>query len=207
MTTRVVVVDDHRIVREGLAYMLGEIDGVELVGEAGGGAELFDLLEGTQPDVILLDVHMPAMSGLEVLERLRNDHPDMKVIMLSMHDEPAYVQEAIKLGAMGYVVKSAGLEELVRALDQVMGGRPYLQGELLGALVPRESPPQGPHLSPREIEILQLLSAGFENKQIARHLDISEATVKTHIKALFGRLDVRTRAEAVATGLRLGLIE
>jgi DNA-binding NarL/FixJ family response regulator len=207
MTVRVMLVDDHRIVREGLAYMLDAIENVTLVGEAGSGAELFAVLEEIQPEVILLDVHMPDMSGLEVLEVLRRRHPDVKVIMLSMHDQAAYVQQAIQLGALGYLLKSTGLEELVRALETVATGRPFIQGELASALVTSIAGPDVPHLSPRELEVLRLLAQGSENKQIARHLGISEATVKTHIKALYGRLGVRSRAEATATSLRLGLID
>lgn len=207
MTIRVVLVDDHRIVREGLAFMLGDVDGVELIGEAASGAELFDLLEEVEPDVILLDVHMPEMSGLEALERLRRDRPHLKVIMLSMHDQAAYVREAVKLGAFGYLLKNTGLDELVRALELVAEGRPYLQGELAGALVSAPEEDDRPHLSPREIDVLRLLSAGHENKQIARRLQISEATVKTHLKAIYERMDVRSRTEAAATALRLGLID
>lgn len=206
MSIRVMLVDDHRIVREGLAYMLSGIEDVELVGEAGSGFELFDILESVDPDVILLDVHMPDMSGLAVLERLRAEGSDVKVIMLSMHDQTGYVEQAVRLGASGYLIKSSGLDELVRALRLVAEGGSYLQGELAGALVfPAES--GGPHLSPREFEVLELLSRGQENKQIARQLEISEATVKTHVKALFTRLGVHSRAEAAATALRLGLID
>jgi DNA-binding NarL/FixJ family response regulator len=204
---RIMIVDDHRIVREGLSYMLGELDEVELVGEAESGSELLERLPRAHPDVVLLDVHMPGMSGLEALEHVRREHPDVKVIMLSMHDQAAYVQQAIELGAAGYLLKSAGLEELMRALHSVTSGRPYLQGELAAALVSTPQPGERPHLSPRELEVLLLLSRGRENKQIARKLGISEATVKTHIKALFGRLGARSRAEAVATALRLGLID
>lgn len=207
MTIRVMLVDDHRIVREGLAYMLDAIESVTLVGEAGSGAELFAVVEEVHPEIILLDVHMPDMSGLEVLEVLRRRHPDVKVIMLSMHDQAAYVQQAIQLGALGYLLKSTGLDELVRALELVATGRPFIQGELASALVTPISEPDVPHLSPRELEVLRLLAQGSENKQIARLLGVSEATVKTHIKALYGRLGVRSRAEATATSLRLGLID
>ncbi len=207
MTVRVMLVDDHRIVREGLAYMLDSTENVTLVGEAGSGAELFAVLEEIQPEVILLDVHMPDMSGLEVLDLLRRRYPDIKVIMLSMHDQAAYVQQAIQMGALGYLLKSTGLEELVRAIELVATGRPFIQGELASALVTPLADPDIPHLSPRELEVLTLLARGDENKQIARQLEISEATVKTHIKALYGRLGVRNRAEATATSLRLGLID
>lgn len=205
--TRVMLVDDHRIVREGLAYMLTEVDGVELVGEAGSAAEMFDMVDRMGPDIILLDVHMPEMSGLEALERLLRDHPDLKVIMLSMHDQAAYVQQAIRLGAAGYLLKSAGLEELVRALQTVSEGRPYLQGELAGALVEMTDVADSPSLTTRELEVLRLLTAGSENKQIARQLGISEATVKTHLKSIYERLEVRSRAEAAARAVRLGLVD
>ena len=207
MTVRVMLVDDHRIVREGLAYMLGGVVGIELVGEAGSGAELLATVDQINPDVVLLDVHMPEMSGLEALERLGREHPDVKVIMLTMHDRAAYVQQALRLGASGYLLKSTGLEELVRALELVAAGKTYLQGELADAVVNPHHEPSLPHLSPRELEVLRLMSNGRENKQIATLLGISEATVKTHIKALYSRLEVRSRAQATATALRLGLID
>lgn len=204
---RVVVVDDHRIVREGLGLMLASADGITLVGEAGSGAELFQLLHTVAADIVLLDVRMPEMTGLQVLERLRADSPELKVLMLSMHDDAAYVQEAIRLGAMGYLLKNVGLDELVRALKHVMSGRAYLQGELAGALVGEPVPDQGLHLSPRETEIVALLADGLENKQMARRLSISEATVKTHLRALYQKLGASGRAEAVAIALRLGVVE
>jgi DNA-binding NarL/FixJ family response regulator len=207
MTVRVMLVDDHRIVREGLAYMLDGIDGIDLVGEAGSGSELLAVIDQIEPDVVLLDVHMPEMSGLEALEQLRRDHPGVKVIMLSMHDQAAYVQQALRLGALGYLLKSTGLDELVRALELVADGKPYLQGELAGAVVTVDHETDLPHLSPRELDVLRLMANGRENKQIARQLQISEATVKTHVKALYLRLGVRSRAQATATALRLGLID
>jgi DNA-binding NarL/FixJ family response regulator len=206
VTIRLVLVDDHRIVREGLGYMVSGVDGLEVVGEAASGPELFRLLEEVEADVILLDVNMPGMTGLQVLERLQAERPDLKVLMLSMHDDAAYVQHAIRHGAMGYLLKSTGLDELVRALENVMAGKPYLQGELAGALV---AGPAGDetHLSPRELEILALLTDGLGNKQVARRLGISEATVKTHLRSLYRMLDAHSRAEAVATALRLRLVE
>jgi DNA-binding NarL/FixJ family response regulator len=206
MPIRIVVVDDHRIVREGLALMLDTAEGIEMVGEASSGEELFALLERVEPDVILLDVRMPGMTGLQVLERLQVDHAEIRVLMLSMHDDAGYVQQAIRLGAMGYLLKSVGLDELVRAVIHVTSGQAYLQGELAGALVDRPGESEV-HLSPRETEILTMLADGYENKQVARRLGISEATVKTHLRSLYQKLDAAGRAEAVATAMRLGIFE
>lgn len=208
---RVVIADDHRIVREGIGLMLADTDDVEIVGEAEDGAALLALLEETLVDVVLLDVRMPGLSGLEVLERLADIAPDTKVVVLSMHDEPGYVARAIELGASGYLLKNTSREELIRALRLVAAGGSYLQGELAGALVDRISGrAEGASitpLSPRAMDVLRLLALGYENKQIARELGISIATVKTHLKALYSQLEVSGRAEAVAVALRLGLIE
>lgn len=207
MPISIIVVDDHRIVREGLGLMLDTVDGIEMVGEASSGEELFDLLESVHPDVVLLDVRMPGMTGLQVLARLQSDHSEINVLMLSMHDDAGYVRQAIRLGAMGYLLKSVGLEELVRAVMHVTSGQAYLQGELTGALVDRSDRSPDVRLSPREAEVLTLLADGYGNKQMARHLRISEATVKTHLRALYQKLDASGRAEAVATAMRVGLIE
>ncbi len=208
---RVVIADDHRIVREGLRFMLSESPGVDIVAEAESGHELLELLDHTDVDVVLLDVRMPGMSGLDALEHLSATHPDLKVIILSMHDDVAYVRRAVELGASGYLLKSTSRDELERAIRVVHEGGAYVQGEvtkpLLAAMAGEVGDDEVPSLSPREREILQLVSNGRENKQIARELGISEATVKTHLKGIFSRLDVRSRAEAVAVGIRLGIIE
>jgi DNA-binding NarL/FixJ family response regulator len=206
MTIRVMLVDDHRIVREGLAYMLGGAEDVVIAGEADSGAQLLATFDDVTPDVVLLDIHMPEMSGLEALEELHVRHPDAKVIMLSMQDQASYVQQALRCGALGYMLKSVGLDELLRAIEMVATGRVYLQGELAVAAVSQEAA-ESVALSPRELEVLGLMSAGLQNKQIARRLGISEATVKTHVKALYARLGVRGRAEATAMAMRLGLIK
>lgn len=207
---RVVIADDHRIVREGLRFMLSESPDIEIVAEAASGEELLETLAATGADVVLLDVRMPGMSGLDALERLAGTHPEIKVIILSMHDDSAYIRRAVELGASGYLLKSTGREELERALGVVHAGGAYVQGEVTRPLLDAMmgvADDETPALSPREQEILQLVARGRENKQIARDLGISEATVKTHIKSIFARLEVRSRAEAVAVGLRLGIIE
>lgn len=206
---KLVLADDHRVVREGISYMLsGEAD-IDIVGEAEGGAELLALLEDVSVDVVLLDVRMAEMGGLEVLEKLAKKLPQVRVLMLSMHDEPGYVRRAIELGAAGYLLKSSGRDELLRAIRAVADGGVYIQGELMEPLVSavvHEGSVPG-RLSPREREVLQLVANGFENKQIATELGLSEATVKTYMRGIFERLEVAGRAEAVAVGLRLGVIQ
>ena len=208
---RIIIADDHRVVREGLRWMLSDEPEVEVVGEAADGRELLALIAEIDADVILLDVRMPQMTGLEAMEELFEIAPDLKVIVLSMHDEPAYVRRAVELGASGYLLKSAGRDEIIRALDAVLAGDAYIQGELAGPLIEvvagRDESTGSTELSPRERQVLALIADGSENKQIARELGISEATVKTHLKSAFDRLGVRSRAEAVAVALREGLLE
>lgn len=204
---RVVIADDHRIVRDGLTWMLSESDHIEIVGEASSGEELIDLLEHTEVDVVLLDVRMPGMSGLEALERIQSGSPQVRIIILSMHDRPAYVRRAIELGASGYLLKNTSRAELLRALETVAEGGSYLQGEVVTPLISTTVEGAQTGLSPREIEVLQLVANGRENKQIAAELGISEATVKTYLRGIFDQFDVASRAEAVAVGLRKGVIE
>lgn len=206
---RIIVADDHKVVREGIRWMLEDEPDVEIVGEADSGRALLELVTTLEADIVLLDVRMPGMTGLEALGLLQKSHPEVRVIILSMHDEPAYVRRAIELGAAGYLLKSTDREELVSALNEVAAGGAYIQrtvaGTLMDTLAGRKR--ADATLSDRERQILELVATGYENKQISAELGISEATVKTHLKSVFARLDVASRAEAVAVGLRLGLIE
>ena len=206
---RLVIADDHRVVRDGIRYMLADADGIEIAGEASTGEELIELLETDPVDVVLLDVRMPGMNGFEVLERLQEDLSQVRVLMLSMHDAPGYVRRAIELGAAGYLLKSASRDEVLAAIDAVIEGGAYVQGELVQPLVNEMSGQSGPgtSLSPRERQVLQLVADGFENKQIVTELNLSEGTVKTYLRGIFLKLDVASRAEAVAVGLRRGLID
>lgn len=206
---RIVITDDHRVVREGIRYMLSDVPGLEVVGEAENGEELLGIVATEPVDVVLLDVRMPGMSGLEALERVREIAPQVRVLMLSMHDQPGYVRRSLELGAAGYVLKSAGRDELLTALRVAAEDGTYLPGELIDPLVAGLTGRGGPtgKLSPRERQVLQLVADGYENKQIAAELELSEATVKTYLRGVFERLEVSSRAEAVAVGLRLGVIE
>lgn len=207
---RIIIADDHSIVRDGLRWMLADRPDMEIAGEASDGSQLLRLLETTDVDVVLMDIRMPGTSGLEALDELQRTGHSVRVIVLSMHDDPAYVERAIALGAAGYLLKGAGREELIRALDTVAAGGTYVQGEVsapLVAAITSSDSEAGPSLSSRETEILSLIALGRENKQIARDLGISETTVKTHINSVFSRLGVHSRAEAVAVALRAGLID
>ncbi len=205
---KVAIADDHRIVREGLSFMLADVEEIDIVGEAEDGGSLLQLLDEVDADVVLLDVRMPGMGGLETLATLRAERPELGVIILSMHDEPAYVARAVELGASAYLLKNTDRDELVRAIHMVVDGKAYIQAELTGILIDQVTGEAStPIMSQRVTEVLRLLALGRENKQIAAELGISEATVKTHLRTLYEQLDVRNRAEAVAVALRLNLIE
>ncbi|MDH3730859.1 MAG: response regulator transcription factor [Acidimicrobiia bacterium] len=203
---RVIIADDHRVVRDGLRWMFDGESEIEVVGEAADGAELLELALSVPADIVLLDVSMPGMGGLEALEQLSASAPDLRVVMLSMHDKPVYVRRAVELGAAGYLLKSAGRDELLRALNAVADGNAYIQGEVTGPLLKAVASDET-GLSPRELDVLRLVAAGSENKQVARELGLSEATVKSYLKSAYERLGVSSRAEAVAVALRRGLID
>lgn len=199
---RIAITDDHQIVREGIRWMLADSH-VEIVVECESGEDLLEFLESETVDAVLLDLRMPGLGGLETLRRLGSTHPDIAVLMLTMHDAPGFVREALGAGASGYLLKQTGRDELLRALETVHGGGTYLHSDVTSALLDETA---APSLSPREIEVLQLAAGGMENKQIARALGIGEATVKTHLSEAFQRLGATGRAEAVAIALREGLI-
>ena len=206
---KILIVDDHKVVRDGIRFMLLDAPDLEIVGDAESAEEMFDVIEGVPVDIVLLDIRMEGMTGLDALERIASEFPQVRVLMLSMHDQPGYVRRAIELGASGYLLKSAGRDEILAAITAVSEGETYVQGRLMQPLLAdvTGSLIQTGRLSPREQQVLQLIADGSENKQIARELGLSEATVKTYIRGVFERLDVSSRAEAVAVGLRVGIIE
>ncbi len=207
---RIAIVDDHRIIREGLELLLADTDNIEIVASAANGPELIRLLEDEDIDVVLLDVRMPEMTGLDVLGRIRDLEIQVAVVMLSMYGDPVYVSRAIELGASGYLLKSVGREELVQAIETVARGKPYFQAEVSGPLVSRMvgSEPLGSieEMSVEEIRILQLLADGADNIVIAREMSITEATTKAKLRGIYSSLGVQRRSEAVAVAMRLGLI-
>lgn len=207
---RLAIADDHRIIREGIDLLLAGTEHIEIVAHASDGPELIDILDTTEVDVILLDVRMAKMSGLEVLERIGARGEDIAVVMLSMYGDPVYVSRAIELGASGYLLKSVGQDELVKAIETVSAGKSYFQPEVSGPLVARMvgRDSRGPvgEMTVEQLQILQLLADGADNAAIAKGLSISSSAAKAKLRAIYGALGVQRRSEAVAVAMRLGLI-
>jgi len=207
---RVAIADDHRIIRDGLDLLLAGTDNIEIVSHAADGLELIDLLGTTDIDVVLLDVRMPTMTGLDVLQRIDELDMDVAVVMLSMYGDPVYVSRAIELGASGYLLKSVGHDELIRAIETVADGKSYFQTEVSGPLVARmigsDAPGPVGEMTVEQLKILQLLADGADNATIAEALAVSDATAKAKLRTIYGSLGVQRRSEAVAVAMRLGLI-
>jgi NarL family two-component system response regulator YdfI len=206
----VIIADDHRIVRDGLRMILSHDPEIEIVAEVDDGEHLLALLEEVEADVVLLDIRMPGLSGLETLESLRERQHSIRVVILTMYDDPVYVRRAVELGADGYLLKSVDREELKRALRAVDSGQSYIQGELAGPLIasiaePRSAGPIGDVDAEGKL-MLELLAEGLDNQQLAERLDLSEPAVKAKLRRIYRILGVKRRSEAVAVALRLGLI-
>ncbi len=205
------MVDDHKLVREGLVSMLSLQRDIEVVGQASNGEEAVAGSKSLEPDVILMDVSMPGMNGIVATRMIKDHHPEAKVIMLTMMDQETYVYEAIKAGATGYLLKNTDLEELTRAIRTVNKGEASLHSQAQAQLIKEYALMARQNrdtfgLSDRELEVLQLLADGNTNKDIAGKLFISTQTVKTHIAHIFEKLGVKDRTKAVASALRSGLV-
>ena len=211
MSSRVLVVDDHAVVRAGLALLVDSADDLEAVGEAGSARDAVFEARTTKPDVILLDVMMPDQSGIDVIPQLLKEHPETKVLVLSMQDDPRYVREAFEVGASGYVLKEAADTELVTAIREVARGGRYVHPELGARLVAAETAErrraEEDPLSDREREVLRLLALGHTNQEIAKELYISVRTAETHRAHIMQKLRLASRAELVRYALAEGLLE
>ncbi len=210
---RVVLADDHALVRAGIRSLLGEIEGVEVVGETGDGREALRLVAELSPDVLLLDIGLPGLNGLDVASRVEQGHPRTRVLVLSMHASEDYVRQALEAGAAGYLLKDSALEELGLALRAVAEGRKYLTPAVSERLVTdylrRGEPASGgaPRLSPRQREVLQLIAEGHSTKEIAFALSVSVKTVETHRAELMERLDIHDVAGLVRYAVRTGVVD
>lgn len=208
----VVVADDHRVVRAGLIALLHQYDDVRVVGEAGSGQEAVERAEALEPDVVLMDLQMPVMDGVQATEHIVRRLPDTAVLILTTYDDDELIWEGIRAGARGYLLKDVLPDDLIRALRTVAAGGTLLPPTIAAKLAQRiQHHGAAPHppaaVTPRETEILQHMARGRTNREIAAALHISENTVKTHISNLYQKLEVNDRTEAVTTALRLGLIE
>ncbi|NQX10755.1 response regulator transcription factor [Microbacteriaceae bacterium VKM Ac-2855] len=192
---RVLLVDDHPLVRAGLAGLIGASDGMLVVAEASGGAAALIAYAEHRPDIVLMDLSMPGMDGVEATERLRAEDPAARVVVLTSFDDRARVLAALRAGAVGYQLKDADPAAVLAAIRSAAAGDVPLDPRAARALLPG-SPADGPELSAREEQVLRLIARGWSNKQIAAELGIAERTVKVHVGHLFRRIDVRDRTSA-----------
>jgi DNA-binding NarL/FixJ family response regulator len=211
MSIRVLIVDDHAVVRSGLRLLLEGEDDIEVAGEAGTAREAILEARSVKPDLVLMDVTMPDGSGLDAVPTLLYEHEEIKVLVLSMQDDPRYVREAFTVGASGYVLKEAADTEVVAAIREVARGGRYVHPELGARLVAADADElrraeENP-LSEREQEVLRLLALGHTNQEIAKQLFISVRTAETHRAHIMQKLRLQTRAELVRYALAQGLLE
>jgi DNA-binding NarL/FixJ family response regulator len=209
---RVILADDHRLVRAGLRSLLGELPEVEVVAEAGDGREVLALVPQHRPHIVLMDITMPGMNGLEAATQLKKHHPEVKVIVLSMHASEEYVLQALRAGASGYLLKDAATLELALALRSVARGETYLSPPISRQVVESYLQRVGEEARPlalltaRQREVLQLIAEGASTKEIARRLELSVKTVETHRAQLMERLGIRDLAGLVRFAIRHGLV-
>lgn len=211
MSIKIMIADDHHMIREGLKQLL-EIDGdIKVISEASDGVECLDLLNHIRPDVLLLDINMPDKNGLEVLEEIRKKKMNIKVLVLTIHNEVEYLLRAVEIGIEGYILKDSESSVLRKAIFAIHNGETFIQPSLTPMLnskmVERDSDKQKiDDLTRRELDVLKLLAQGMFNKEIATTLDISERTVKNHVSNIFKKIDVADRTQAAVFAIRNNLI-
>ncbi len=206
----VLVVDDHTVVRRGLVALLNTEPGIQVVGEAANGAEAVERADALQPQVVLMDLVMPEMDGVEATRRILSRHPDSQVLVLTSFGSDAKLFPAVRAGAVGYLLKDTSPEELVKAIRRTAAGEsplnPSVARRLLRELAHEErAAPQGEPLSARETEVLRELARGLANEEIGARLFISEATVRTHVSSILAKLGVSNRTQAALYALRAGI--
>jgi DNA-binding NarL/FixJ family response regulator len=209
---RIALCDDHRIVTDGLRQLLAGNAEVDCVGAASNGVEALYLIEHVKTDVLLTDLDMPEMNGLQLTERVKQKHRDLRVLVLSMHDEPALVKQAMDAGADGYLVKSAGREEVLLAIREVHAGRKHFGSGVMEAFIKQGATVEKgsallKDLSEREVEVLAALAEGLGNKEIGDKLFISPRTVDTHRTNLMKKLEIHNVAGLVRIAIKAGLVK
>jgi two-component system, NarL family, response regulator LiaR len=207
MSVRILIVDDHSVVRQGLKMFLALDPELEVVGEAANGAEALKMVEKLHPDVVLMDLLMPVMDGITAIGIIRSDFPEVEVIALTSVLEDASVVNAVRAGAIGYLLKDTEADELCRAIKMAEKGQVQLSPQALERLMREVRAPQDPgKLTERETEVLRLLAQGRSNKEIASALQIGETTAKTHVSSILMKLGVPSRTQAALYALRIGLV-
>jgi len=209
---KIVIVDDHPVVREGIGAMLKREPDFKIVGEASNGAEAIEKARELSPDVMLMDLRMPEVDGVEAITRIKAEKPDIKFIILTTYSDDEYIFRGIAAGARAYLLKDAPRDELFKAIRAVSRGESLIQPVVASRLLDKlaelsKKSPAVDTLSDREVEVLNLMAKGVSNKNIADQLSITQSTVKTHITSIFQKLDVTTRTEAVTTALKRGIIQ
>ena len=211
--TKVVIADDHAVVRAGLRALLQDTPQLELIAEASGGVEALELVKKLQPEILVLDLSMPDMDGISVTRQLKELHLITRVLILTVHEDEALLKEAIQAGASGYILKQAAESELVSAIQVILRGDLYVDPSLLRSLLNEQVKTQPVHtgivepLTPREVDVLKLIVEGHTNRQIAEHLSISVRTVEGHRANLSEKLGLHSRVELVRYAKEHGLID
>ncbi|MCI5857536.1 MAG: response regulator transcription factor [Agathobacter sp.] len=212
MAINIMITDDHSMIREGLKSLL-ELDGdIKVIAEAVDGRDCLDKLDVYKPDVLLLDINMPNMNGLDLLKELKARKSKVKVLVLTVHNETEYLMKAVDIGINGYVLKDSESAELKKAIHTIMDGETYIQPSLIPALNAKrlernEDEEKIDSLTRRELEVLKLLAIGMYNKEVAEKLEISERTVKNHVSNIFKKLEVTDRTQAAVFAIRNNLIK
>jgi DNA-binding NarL/FixJ family response regulator len=208
MTTRLILADDHVVLRQGLRALLDAEADLEVVAEAGDGQEAIDLIGSHGPDIVLVDLIMPGVEGVTAAQRISHEFPDVRVLILSSIDEDAAMVAAIRAGAIGYVRKNTSVQILLESIRAAARGEVQLSATAAARLVRelRETHEEQEHLTARELEVLQLVADGLANKVIARKLGISEKTVKSHVSTILDKLGVGSRTQAAMYATRMGLV-
>ncbi len=212
MKIRILLADDHSMIREGIKQLLELDSNFIVVGQAGDGLECMKMLQTRTADILLLDVNMPKMNGIEVLQKIKEENILIKVLMLTIHNEVDYLLKAVDIGCDGYILKNSDVNLLKKAINSVYGGDVFIQPDLIpvlnmGLINKEESSQTLEGLTKREIEVLKLITEGLFNKEIAYKLSISERTVKNHVSNIFKKINASDRTQAAVFAIRNGLVD
>ncbi|MBV9266174.1 MAG: response regulator transcription factor [Acidobacteriaceae bacterium] len=200
---KILVVEDHNVVRQGLVALINSVQDMTVVGQASNGREAVDLFNRQNPDITIMDLRLPVMTGVEAITSIRRNHPGARIIVLTTFDGDEDIYRALQAGAKGYLLKDTFGDDLMDAIRCVHAGKSRIPPAVAQRLADRMG---GPELTPRELDVLKLIVAGKSNKEIGNLLSISEATVKTHINSLLSKLGVTDRTQAATTALQRGIV-